>query len=308
MDDSKQGPSQNSPPEHAALGHDGLSDAEFLSQLGERVRTWRARRGMSRKILSTDSSVSERYLAQLEGGKGNVSILLLRQIARAMNLELVDLIDERPEPPADFALLVERLRRLSGGELADARRLIEARHSAPNDDRHGRIALIGLRGAGKSTLGAQLGKRLDRPFIQLNWEIERDAGMSLAEIFDLLGQGAFRRMERQALDRIVDTHPRAVIETGGSLVSEPATYQRLLSACLTVWLKSSPEDHMSRVLDQGDHRPIAGNSQAMEDLRRILAGRDSLYAQADAAVDTSGRGVNECLADLLAIADSAPPH
>ena len=305
MDDSQQGQSRKSSPDPVAPERNGLSNAEFLAQLGERVRTWRARRGMSRKILSTDSNVSERYLAQLEGGKGNVSIILLRQIADAMNVKLSELVDAEPEPPADFALLVERLRRLSAVELAAARRLIEARHSGPDNDRRGRIALIGLRGAGKSTLGAALGDRLDRPFIQLNREIERDAGMSLAEIFDLLGQGAFRRMERQALDRIIDNYPRAVIETGGSLVSEPATYQRLLSGCLTVWLKSSPEDHMSRVLDQGDHRPIAGNSQAMDDLRRILAGRDNLYAQADAAINTSGRGMEECLRDLLAIDDSA---
>ena len=272
----------------------------YLKALGERVRDARARRGMTRKILSRDSGVSERYLAELESGRGNVSIVLLREIAQAMGVPLTELVREGSEPPVELTLLTEQLARMSASELKAAARLI-VKDSADLQDRQGRIALIGLRGAGKSTLGRGLADRMAVPFIELDQEIERDAGMSLAEVFDLWGQPAYRRHERRSLERVTDEHRRAVITTGGSLVSEPATYEVLLASCYTVWLRASAEDHMRRVIAQGDYRPMEGNREAMEDLRRILAGRDVLYRRADATLDTSGKTVAESLSELEAI-------
>ena len=274
-------------------------DADYLRLLGERIREARARRGMTRKILARDSGVSERYLAQLESGQGNMSIVLLRQVAQAMGLPLADIVRDGPEQSAELTLLMQTLARLSPPELAEARRLlIQSFGAGTADKRRQRIALIGLRGAGKSTLGAALADTLAVPFIELDREIERLAGMDLATLFDLYGQSAYRRHERHALDHVVKTQERAVIATGGSLVSEPATYELLLEACFTVWLTAAPEEHMSRVIAQGDLRPMADNAAAMEDLRRILAGRRVLYARADRTVDTAGKSVEQSLAEL----------
>jgi len=270
--------------------------AAYLKLVGQRVRSARARRGMTRKILSRDSGVSERYLADLEGGRGNISILLMRQVAAAMHIPLEDLVRDREDPPVELSLIIEHLRRRDAAELATLHE--QLKHAASNDTvRSQRIALIGLRGAGKSTLGRRLAQRLAVPFMQLNKEIEAETGMSLNEVFDLFGQAAYRRLERKCLERVLE-HDRSVIETGGSLVSEPATYDRLLASCFTVWLTATPEEHMTRVAEQGDHRPMAGNREAMSDLRRILDGRDSLYRKADAIVDTSGRAPEDCLDDL----------
>lgn len=277
------------------------TDEQYLAALGERVREQRARRGMTRKLLARDSGVSERYLAQLEAGRGNVSILLLRQIAQAMNTPLGDLLREGPEPPVELSLLMQQLQRLAPEQLAEAREALGARFGQA-EGRRGRIALIGLRGAGKSTLGAALARRLKAPFVQLDALVEQAAGMRLDEVFDLLGQAAFRRLERQALERAVQAHPRMVLEAGGGLVAEAATYERLLASCFTVWLRASPAEHMGRVAAQGDFRPMAGNREAMADLKRILEGRDRLYAKADAELDTSGRSARECVEALAALA------
>ncbi len=276
----------------------------YLKTLGERVRQARARRGMTRKILARDSGVSERYLAELEGGRGNVSITLLRQVAGAMSLPLEALVREGAEPPVELALIGEQLARLRPGELEAAARLIAETFPAARG-RQGRIALIGLRGAGKSTLGRGLAERLGVPFVELVKEIEREAGTSVGEIFDLRGQAAYRRHERRCLERVIEAHRRAVITTGGSLVSEPATYEALLASCTTIWLSASAEEHMSRVAAQGDYRPMDGNREAMEDLRRILAGRDALYAKADASLDTSGKSVDESLEELVRLSEAA---
>jgi len=286
----------------AAIGQPGdKGEADYLHILGERVRETRARRGMTRKILARDSGVSERYLAQLESGQGNMSIILLRQVAQAMGLPVADIVREGPEQPAELTLLMQSLARLSPSELAEARRWLAKSFGASMEaKRRGRIALIGLRGAGKSTLGAALAAELKVPFIELDREIERLAGMDLATLFDLYGQSAYRRHERHALDQVIETQERAVIATGGSLVSEPATYELLLEACFTVWLTTTPEQHMSRVVAQGDLRPMADNAAAMEDLRRILAGRRALYARADRTVDTAGKTVDRSLAELAA--------
>jgi XRE family aerobic/anaerobic benzoate catabolism transcriptional regulator len=271
----------------------------FLFRLGERVKEARARRGMTRKILARDSGVSERYLAQLESGQGNISIVLLRALARALDLPLETIVRDGPEPTVDLVHLRAFLERLGPGEVAEARHLLEGRFGAVDAGRRrDRIALIGLRGAGKSTLGARLAERLGRPFIELDREIERASGLSLAEIFDLYGQGGFRRLERQALDRVLAAQPRFVLATGGSIVSEAPTFAELLLGCYTVWVRARPAEHMQRVVAQGDLRPMADNAEAMADLERILAGREALYRKADAQVDTAGRGIDESVAEL----------
>ena len=272
-------------------------DAAFLNRLGERVRDARARRGLTRKHLARDSRVSERYLAQLEAGDGNISVLLLRQVAAALDLALSDLIEEE-EQPVELTLIHQLLQRLPKQRLARIRARLQGEFGSPAAERSRRIALIGLRGAGKSTLGAALARKLGVAFIELDREIERDAGTGLSEIFLLYGQPGYRRYERRCLEKILETHERCVIATGGSIVSEQGTYDLLLSTCFTVWLKAEPEEHMSRVVAQGDTRPMAGNAQAMEDLRRILQGRGMLYAQADAVVDTAGHTVEQSLRTL----------
>lgn len=273
---------------------------DYLKVLGERVRGARARRGMSRKILARDSGVSERYLAQLETGQGNISIGLLRQVAQAMSVPVADLVREGAERPIELTLLVQRLERLTPEELAEANRLLTARFRMDGAaGRHARIALIGLRGAGKTTIGMALATELEAPFVEMAEEIEAVSGMSLDKIFDLSGQAGYRRYEKRALEHALNTYPRSVIATGGSIVSEPETYDLLLNACFTVWVKASPEDHMNRVVAQGDMRPMAGNREAMDDLRRILANREQLYAKADAVVETSGRTVGESVGEVL---------
>ncbi|HYM01572.1 MAG TPA: helix-turn-helix transcriptional regulator [Stellaceae bacterium] len=278
-------------------------EAQYLRLLGDRIREARARRGMTRKILARDSQVSERYLAQLEAGQGNISIALLRQIARAMGLPLTDLVREGPERPLELTLLIQTLGRLQPKELAQARMLLsEAFGAAVERERRHRIALIGLRGAGKSTLGAMLARDLGVPFVELDREIEMVSGTSLSEVFDLYGQAAYRRYERRALENVIERHDRAVIATGGSIVSEPATFDLLLSACFTAWLTAAPEEHMGRVLAQGDYRPMADNEEAMEDLRRILVGRNALYSKADVTIDTAGKAIEQSFRELRAAA------
>jgi XRE family aerobic/anaerobic benzoate catabolism transcriptional regulator len=278
----------------------GDREAEYLKLLGDRVREARARRGMTRKILARDSGVSERYLAQLERGQGNISILLLRDIARALDLPLELLVLQGPEPPIDLIHTTEFLRRLRPEELTQARQLlIENFAGVDTDTRRNRIALIGLRGAGKSTLGAMLAERLEMPFIELDRLIEQASGVTLNVIFDLYGQSGFRRLERRCLEQVLERHPRFVLSSGGSLVSEPATFERLLTTCFTVWLRATPEEHMQRVIAQGDMRPMADNDESMSDLRRILAVREPLYGMADRVVDTSGNALNESLTTLM---------
>jgi XRE family aerobic/anaerobic benzoate catabolism transcriptional regulator len=274
------------------------SDEAFLRALGERVREARAQRSLTRRDLAQQSQVSERYLAQLEAGQGNVSVLLLRQIAAALGMSLTDLLEDSPDHAAEVALVTQFLQRLPQHKLAEARAHLVRKFGNGHDDRHGRIALIGLRGAGKSTLGARLAKELDVPFVELDREIEREAGTSLSEIFLLYGQAGYRRYERRCLEQLLKRHDRFVLATGGSIVSEPGTFDLLLAGCWTIWLKAMPEEHMARVVAQGDTRPMAGNDEAMADLNRILVARAALYGQADAVVDTAHRTVAQSLKDL----------
>jgi XRE family aerobic/anaerobic benzoate catabolism transcriptional regulator len=278
-----------------------VRDSEgYLRRLGERVRMLRSQRGMTRKALAQHAKVSERYLAQLEVGKGNVSIVLLRRIARAIGLPVTQLVHDGAEPALDMVLLSQFLERLSPVALAEARELLLRHFSEPsNDDRRRRIALIGLRGGGKSTLGRLLAEHLDVPFIELDREIERRSGATLSEIFDMFGQETFRRAEREALDEVLHRHRHFVIATSGSIVTEPGTLELLLSSCLTVWVRAEPDEHMNRVMAQGDMRPMAKSARAMEDLIAILRSREPLYAKAEVALTTTGKTPEQNLTELL---------
>jgi XRE family aerobic/anaerobic benzoate catabolism transcriptional regulator len=251
----------------STLQREDQAAAAYLGRLGERVRAWRAAHSMTRKALALASGLSERYLAQLEAGQGNISVLLLRKLAHAMQVPVEVLVRE---------------------------------HGAAA--KNTRMALLGLRGAGKSTLGAKLAQALEVPFIELDREVEKEAGAPLGEVFSLYGQEAFRRFERKALARVLQQTSRAVIATGGSLVTDPDTYNLLLDHCTCVWLKATPEEHMQRVMAQGDMRPFKGSPAALEEIRRLLADRGRLYARADVILDTSGRTVRQNLAELRALA------
>ncbi len=250
----------NAPPSPAQ------QEAAYLSRLGDRVRAWRSGNSMTRKALAAASGVSERYLAQLEAGQGNISVLLLRKVARAMSVAVESLVRESADDAA-----------------------------APR-----RIALIGLRGAGKSSLGAKLAAALGVSFIELDREVEREAGAKLGEVFALYGQEAYRRFERRALERVLRADDGAVIAVGGSLVTDPDSYRLLLDNCHTVWLKARPEEHMNRVMAQGDLRPFKGRSAALDEIRKLLSDRDRLYARADASLETSGKSLKSSLEELKA--------
>ena len=285
-------------PTHSAAAPADLK--AFLSRLGEQVRTIRSRRGMSRKALAKHSDVSERYLAQLEGGTGNCSIVLLRRIAQALSVPVAQLIDDRPARSIENLLMRQLLDRLSPTQTAEARELLLSRFGGPSSEvRAGRIALIGLRGGGKSTLGHLLAAEIGVPFIELDREIERQSGMDLAELFEMFGQATFRRMERTALESALEKHPRFVLATGGGLVTEPSTFELLLTSCLTIWVRAKPDEHMKRVVEQGDLRPISGNMRAMDDLVSILSSREPLYAKADIALDTAGQSPQQSLRSAL---------
>jgi XRE family aerobic/anaerobic benzoate catabolism transcriptional regulator len=275
----------------------GESDAAFLASLGRRVREARQQRGMARKVLSQTADVSERYLAQLEGGTGNASIILLRRIASALGLQLTDLVDT-DESPAEQRLIRRFLDSLPPARLEEVLRRLTAEFGQEEPVRRKRITLVGLRGAGKTTLGNTLAKALRRRFVELDTEIEREAGISLSEVFLLYGQAGYRRIERRCLERVINSQEDIVLTVGGGIVSEPDTYNLLLLNCYTVWIKAAPEEHMARVVAQGDLRPMAGHAEAMEDLRNILSARESLYGKADAVVDTSGCPIEKSFAAL----------
>jgi XRE family aerobic/anaerobic benzoate catabolism transcriptional regulator len=271
------------------------AELAYLARLGERVRAWRLEQGVTRKTLALASGVSERYLAQLESGHGNISVLLLRKVAQAMQVPVEDLARENGEVPAELALLTRFAQTLPPEKVAAAHRLLLAQFGSA---RKRRVALLGLRGAGKSSLGARLAEALGVQFVELDREVEREAGSDLGAVFSIYGQDAYRRFERRALERVLRQHDRAVIATGGSLVTDQDNYELLRERCYCVWLKASPEEHMSRVISQGDMRPFKGRSAALDEIRRLLAERDRLYARADAVLDTSGKPVRQSLAQL----------
>jgi XRE family transcriptional regulator, aerobic/anaerobic benzoate catabolism transcriptional regulator len=274
------------------------SDEDFLGVLGARVRELRSLRGMTRKAVARDADVSERHLAQLELGDGNISIVLLRRISTALNVSLADLFVPKPPVADEKRRIGELLERLPAHRLRETLQRLTRELANEQKSRRARIALIGLRGAGKSTLGARLSREMNVPFIELDREIEKDAGIALAEIFSLYGQAGYRRIEKRTLDRVLKEHPRAVLSIGGGVVSEKDTYDRLLANCITVWVKAKPEDHMSRVIAQGDFRVMGDNNEAMDDLRRILEAREQLYRRADIHLETSGESVDESFLKL----------
>ena len=274
----------------------------FLGAVGDRVRTLRMRRGLSRRGLARAAKISERHLANLESGLGNASVLLLRQLAQALGCTIGDLVGEDSLPSPEWASIRQLLAGRDDAALARVRRALAEMLGAgpPDPARGGRIALIGLRGAGKSTLGRMLADDLAAPFVELDRVIERLAGCAVREIHSLYGMDAYRRYELRALEETVTGHARVVVATGGGLVTEPLTFDLLLARCYTVWLRAAPEDHMKRVIAQGDLRPMAGSTEAMTDLKRILAGRESAYARADLTFDTSGKSLADAYLELRA--------
>ena len=272
----------------------GLSDLAveknpFLASLGDRVRSLRARRGMTRKAVSIAADVSERHLANLEYGEGNASVLVLLQIAGALQCSLFELLGDVTTSNPEWLLIRELLEQADEATLRKARIAIgEALGTGGGTPlANPRVALVGLRGAGKSSLGQRLADDLEFPFVELSREIEKFAGCSVNEIQNLYGMNAYRRYERRALEEAIQIYPEAVIATPGGLVSDPATFNQLLSHCTTVWLYADPQDHMKRVLAQGDMRPMAQNKEAMEDLKSILAGRAAFYSKSQLKIDTS---------------------
>lgn len=276
------------------------SNDGFLLFLGKRVRELRNRRGLTRKMMAREADVSERHLAQLEAGEGNISIVLLRRIAGALHVSLAELFAAEAETPHEKVLIQRFLERLPAHRVEDAMFRLLREFGDEEAARRKRVALIGLRGAGKSTLGLRLGQEMNISFIELDGEIEKDTGMPLGEIFSLYGQTGYRSIERRSLERVLHQQERAILSVGGGVVSEKETYDYLLSNCYTVWIKARPEEHMARVIAQGDLRAIAGGNQAMEDLSRILEAREPLYRKADMYLDTSGHSVDESFAKLKA--------
>jgi XRE family aerobic/anaerobic benzoate catabolism transcriptional regulator len=279
---------------HHATNHDS---ADLLGLIGERVRSLRALRGMTRKSLVAESAVSERHLAQLEAGKGNMSIALLERVARALEIDLGDLVRGVQHAAIEYMLIHDRLRSLPPTELKAVLEWLHTRHGSETRVRR-RVALIGLRGAGKSTLGTRLAQARKVPFIRLVAEVEKLAGMQASVIFELSGQSGYRRLEEKALTATLSSYPDCVIEAGGSIVTDASLFQLLLSSCTVVWIRALPEEHMQRVIDQGDLRPMAGTDDAMSDLKRILEEREPYYAKAHHILDTSARSVDDCAAEL----------
>ena len=299
----------------------------LLRQLATEVRAARARRGMTRKILARDSALSERYLAQLESGTANPSLEVLDKIARAMDITVADLIlaiGGSDLPEAQLLVLIDRLPAAALPRLQQALEhrlhpdISEAVSVNMGHARARRIALIGLRGAGKSTLGRQLAAQLEVPFIELNRLVEAEYGASIGEILALSGQPTFRRLERSCLQAVIDQYDTAVIATGGGLVADPQSFKLLRDRAHTVWLKANPDEHMARVIAQGDLRPMAKNTEAMADLKAILSAREPLYAQALGVIDTAGQAPQQSAAGLfehvnklfeqLAARPEAPPN
>jgi XRE family aerobic/anaerobic benzoate catabolism transcriptional regulator len=251
-------------------------------------------------MMAREANVSERHLAQLEAGEGNVSIVLLRRIARALNVSLAEMFSPDGETRRETVLIQRFLERLPANRMEDAMRRLAREFGTEERARRKRIALIGLRGAGKSTLGSKLASEMKIAFIELDAEIEKDAGMPLGELFSLYGQAGFRAMEQRVLARVLQKCPRGVISVGGGVVSEKDTYEFLLAHCYTVWIKAQPEEYMARVIAQGDFRVMGGSKQAMEDLRGILEAREPLYRKADFWLDTTGDSVDDSFAKLNA--------
>ncbi len=277
----------------------GREAAAYLRRVGQKIREVRAQRGMTRQALADDSGVSLRFLAQLEAGRGNPSVMILRQIADAMSYPIDGLITDAPPRSVDEALIVQMLGRLTPDQAVEARHLLVKKfgHSTERARRH--ISLIGLRGAGKTTLGKRLAEHYTVPFVELDREVEREYGGPIGDLLALHGQPGYRRYERRSLETVLAKHEHSVIETGGGLASDPEILDLLLANTHTVWLQTSPEEHMQRVIEQGDLRPMADNTEAMKDLRAILKAREPFYRQAETHLSTSKKTVAQSSRELL---------
>lgn len=277
----------------------GEASAAFAAEIGRMVRLGRARRGMSRRQLAQESGTSERYLAQIEGGTGNPSVLVLRAIADALEMPMFELLPQTGGVAAPYARIIDLLGRAPPSDLAAIAELIERQlaHAAATD-RARRIGLVGLRGAGKSTLGKLLAERLGVPFVELDRMVEQQYGASIPLLIEMSGVATFRRHERACLERVIAENEAVVIATAGGIVSNPETYGLLLRRTHTVWISAQPEEHMSRVMKQGDFRPMAKNREAMADLHAILESRRADYARAETTLDTSDTTVQQSFAKL----------
>ncbi|WP_322867034.1 helix-turn-helix transcriptional regulator [Aquicoccus sp. G2-2] len=270
--------------------------AALMTRVGQRVRKAREMKGLPRRVISESSGVSMRYLAQLETGEGNISIALLKRVALALDIRMEWLLDEEDPWTSDVVRFSELFR---SSTAQDRRRAIEALNpERPESQRASRVCLVGLRGAGKSTLGALAGEALDVPFLELNRNIEEHAGMPVTELMAFYGQEGYRTLEAQAVDRVIATHSTVILAVAGGIVAEPSTFNTVLSHFHVIWVKASPQEHMDRVQAQGDLRPMAGNPEAMTQLRTILRSREALYRQAHAEFDTSRKDVQAAARDL----------
>lgn len=289
----------------ASNGAPDVSGEEFAAEVGKLVRRGRARRGITRRQLAQESGISERYLAQIESGQGNPSVIVLRAIAQAMELSMTDLIPAGAGRDQALHRIVELVGRLPASEWPGLAQTIEQRIAASAvSERASRIALVGLRGAGKSTLGQALAKQLGWPFVELNRVIEQEYGASISMLIEMSGVRTFRRYERASLEKVIADHDKIVIATAGGIVSNTETYALLLRRAHAVWIKAQPQEHMSRVMAQGDFRPMAENREAMSDLVAILEARSADYSQAEAELDTSGDTVEQSAAKLLKLAQA----
>ncbi len=275
----------------------------LIARVGERVRKARQMRGIPRRVLSEASGVSPRYLAQLEAGEGNISIGLLQKVAEALDHRVEWLVSDEDPWTSDAMRVAELFR--SADENAKQAVLRALKPESAEVLRANRICLVGLRGAGKSTLGAMLGNELNIPFVELNTLIEKQAGMPLAEIMAFYGQEGYRKLEAQALEKVIDTHDSLVLAVAGGIVAEPETYNLLLGRFHTIWLRATPVEHMERVRNQGDERPMAGNPEAMEQLKSILTSREALYGRALAQMSTSGQSEQGALRQLRKLVEES---
>jgi XRE family aerobic/anaerobic benzoate catabolism transcriptional regulator len=269
-----------------------------LAELGERIRKMRVLRGMSRKILSKASGLSERYIALMESGGGNVSIMLLWRLANGMGAKLEDLIPSADSTP-EWPVIRELLRGASKEQVARVKAVLSDKKGLTWGPDLQRVALIGLRGAGKSTLGRIVADRLGWTFVEVNRRIEQDNGLTIAEILALYGQEGYRRLEQAALRRLIEFPGPMVLATAGGIVVEPLTFDLVLSSFFTIWLKAKPHEHMRRVREQGDLRPMGDDRNAMQELRATLLSREPLYARARATVDTAGVSVERAAERLM---------
>lgn len=269
----------------------------LLSSVGERVRNARARMGLSRRVLAERSGVSQRYLAQLESGQGNISIALLLRVADALDFRIEWLVAEDDPWTSDVIMISSLLRSATRTQRERVLEILDPEN--PGLRRASRIAFIGLRGAGKSTLGRMAAARLGLPFKELNEDIAEASGMPAGEVMALYGPEGYRHLERQSLERIVATYDRLMLAVAGGIVSQPETYNYLLRNFHTVWLRAEPEEHMARVRGQGDERPMAGNPDAMAELRNILTSREALYARAEVHINTSKTTLEKSLEAIL---------